>query len=218
MRKVFFSLFIFSLILSGCASIVPGEKKAVERNIDEEYFSIAETYFDLENYSKAIEFYEKVLWDKKLYDYAFYKIALCNAYLKNWDEARISFRKLLKKDKDNMSLKLSLSYIEAMNGNLSKAEKMYRLISEENPDDVEPIKNLVSVLVSRKKYNEAKETLSFIEEKFPDDEDIPEMKNKIDSLMNSKKKVKGSEAQEEDLNESLDEDLFGIEEEDKEEK
>ena len=55
---------------------MPGESRLVRRNIDEEYFAIAETYKSQENYSKAVSYYEKVLLNEDLHDSAYYEIAL----------------------------------------------------------------------------------------------------------------------------------------------
>ena len=44
-----------------CSSLssffAPGELEAISENISAEYFTIAEGYYDLENYAKAIQYY-----------------------------------------------------------------------------------------------------------------------------------------------------------------
>ena len=118
-----------------------------------------------------------------LNDYAFYEIALCNVYLKNWDEAQSSFEQLLQNDLENTTLKTSLAYIEAMRGNLEEAENLYSYLYENNSDDSSILKNLIAVLVSEKKYEEANEKFKIFEEKFPDEESIPAIKKKLEELL-----------------------------------
>ena len=77
-----FLFLMLPFVFCRCATSIPCEKKVIERNLFEEYFSIAENYKSLENYSKAIEYYKKTLPSDSLHDYAFYEIALCNIYLK----------------------------------------------------------------------------------------------------------------------------------------
>ena len=118
-----------------------------------------------------------------MHDYAFYEIALCNVYLKNWDEAQSSFEQLLQNDSENTTLKTSLAYIEAMRGNLEEAENLYSSLYENNPDDSSILKNFIAVLVSEKKYEEANEKFKVLEEKFPDEEAIPTIKKKLEEFL-----------------------------------
>ncbi len=192
---VFFVAFIlaFSSCTSADVHIVPGEKAALDKSITLEYFNIAESYKGLEKYDKAVEYYERAMVNKSLKDSCFYEIAICNVYLKNWNDAVISFRKLLKRDRENSTLKLSLAYIEAVRGNLKQAEKMYEQIIEEFPDELDPKKNYINVLVADKKYDKAEEYLKILEEKYPDDESIESFRQKIKDY---KEEVKQKEKEE----------------------
>lgn len=191
--KIAAALFsVLLLFFFSCASI-PCEKKIIEKNLFEEYFSIAERYKNLEDYSKAIEYYSKALPSKSLHGYAFYEIALCNVYLKNWNEAKSSFETLLQNDSENTTLKSSLAYIEAMRGNLEKAESLYASLYENNPDDSFVLKNLIAVLAAEKKYEEADKNLNLLEEKFPDESSIPDIKKKLKEFLPDQE----SEAEEE---------------------
>lgn len=182
---VSFCLLFFTFAGCGTSSVfpVPGERKAVLSNISAEYFSIAETYKKLGNYAKAVSYYEKVLDSETLGSSALYEIAVCNMHLKEWDKARQSLEILLLRDPQNASLRLSLAYIEAQRGNLEAAENLYRSLSLENPDDAMPLKNLIIVLLSQKKYEEAKESFSLLKEIFPDEESVPLIQAEIDGLL-----------------------------------
>lgn len=181
-----FTVFSFFSCTTGSGIKFPCETKTVYRNLSEEYFAIAETYKSQNNYSKAIEYYTLALKNKELHDSAYYQIALCQVYNKNWAVARKSFRKLLRRDSENSTLKMSLAYIEAMCGNLKKAEKMYDHICAERPDDSEPLVNYINVLIADEKYTDAQEKLTFMEEKFPDEEHIDALKKKIQELTEDK--------------------------------
>ncbi|MCQ2240602.1 tetratricopeptide repeat protein [Treponema sp.] len=214
------SLGFLSLSLVSCGTLskvrIPGETKLIQRNISEEYFSIAETYKGQSNYSKAIEYYTLALDNKELHESAFYQIALCQVYSKNWAPARKSFVKLLKKDPENSSLKMSLAYIEAMCGNLKKAGKMYEFICSERPDDSEPLVNYINVLIAAEKYDKAKEKLELLENKFPDEEHLDNLKKKITELTEDeteKKSEENPDGSSENADDSQEE-LFGLTEED----
>ena len=213
-------LLLMGLLFVSCSSI-PFESKVERHNILEEYFAIAKTYKDQENYKKAVEYYEKVLGDEEFYDFAFYEIAVCNVYLKNWDEAKTSFEELLERDPGNSTLKLSLAYIEAMRGNLEDAQMMYEQIVQEYPFDVEPLKNLVAVLISRGDTQSARQNLALLEERFPDESTIPEIKKKIEdveedpSIVKGEKRQKPEDEEDEDTDEtSEDEESDGENEDD----
>ena len=77
-----FSALVFLLILffqlSSCVSKpipIPGEKKNVIANIYVEYMNIADTYYSLEKYDKALEYYKLSMQSSDLYWAAYYKTA-----------------------------------------------------------------------------------------------------------------------------------------------
>ena len=189
------ALLAVALVFVSCSSI-PFESKVEKHNILEEYFAIAKTYKDQENYKKAIEYYEKVLGDEEFYEFAFYEIAVCNVYLKNWNEAKTAFEELLERDPGNSTLKLSLAYIEAMRGNLEDAQVLYEQIVQEYPHDVEPLKNLIAVLIATADTESAAQNLALLEERFPDESTIPEMKKKIEEVAKDPSIVEGEKKEE----------------------
>lgn len=183
MQRYLFVMLLPLWFFASCASLIPGAREAEIQNIYNEYYSIAQIYKNEGNYTKAIEFYTKVLRNDELSNSAFYEIALCNVYLGNWDEARASFETLLEKDPDNTTLKLSLAYIEAVSGNLEGAEVLYKELCGDPPENVDALKNLINVLAAEGKYDEASERLSVLEENFPDEEGIAELKLKIEEAL-----------------------------------
>ena len=101
---------------------------------------------------------------------------------KNWTEARKIYSTLLKRDPDNVSIKMSLAYIYAMEGKLKSAESIYELLWKENPDSVEVLTNYIDVLIASEKYDEAEKNLSIMKEKFSDDKNISLFEKKLQEL------------------------------------
>ena len=69
---IFVSLFLLFSCQSGYSFRVPGESEIITKNIASEYFSIAEEYFKLKNYQKAIQYYKLAMKDKSLNVSAYY--------------------------------------------------------------------------------------------------------------------------------------------------
>ena len=93
------STFLLCALVASCSSFrAPGEQALRNRNLMAEYFSIASSYEEQKNYSKAIEYYKKVLKDKELHESAYYKVGYCHAKAGNWAEALKIYKQLLQKD------------------------------------------------------------------------------------------------------------------------
>lgn len=173
---------IFFVFLCGCATTriyVPGEKKVVIENIYGEYYSIADEYFKLKNYSKAAEFYTKAASSDALHNAAIFNAARSFALAKNWDEAKKIYLEIEAADGENFEVKQSLAYIYAMSGEFEKSEEIYKGLIETNPDLSEALVNYTIVLLSQEKYEDAKANLDLLKEKFPDEEKIKSIQEKI---------------------------------------
>lgn len=183
---LFFVVFLTSLSSCKTTSVmVPGEKKVRVQQMYSEYYSIAEEYFKLENYSKAIEFYEFAMKDRALHDAAYYKIGQCYAKNKQYDKAYSVFNTILRKDPENKSLKNTLAYLTAMNGNVEEAAELYKQILASDPDNVETLVNYVSVLIILKDYETAKINLSYLEKKYPSTAQIAPLKENLEKIKDS---------------------------------
>ena len=184
------NLFRFSKILAGilfvclcgCKSTriyVPGEKKVIIENIYGEYYSIADEYFKMKNYSKAAEFYTKAASSENLHNAAYFNAARSFALAKNWDEAKKIYLEIEAADGENFEVKQGLAYIYAMSGEFEKAEEIYNDLIETNPDLSEALVNYTIILLSQEKYEEAKSNMDLLKEKFPDEEKIKTIQEKI---------------------------------------
>lgn len=185
-RIYFAALVFFFLCAASCKTtkfIIPGEKKVVVNNIFIEYYNIAEEYFKLKNYSKAAEYYIKASSNKQIYNAAYFKAARSYALAKDWSKALEIYEEIVKNDKDNLTAKESLAYIYAMANDFEKSERLYLELISTNPDSAEVLLNYTIVLMTLEKYNEADEQLKIAKEKFPDEEKIKTLEEKINEAL-----------------------------------
>ena len=186
-QAFFAALAIFVFSLASCKStrfIIPGEKKVAVDNIFIEYYNIAEEYFKLKNYTKAADYYVKASSNKDIHNAAYFKAARCYALAKDWSKAAQVFEEIIKRDKDNISAKESLAYIYAMSNDFERSERLYTELISTNPNSAEVYVNYTIVLVTLEKYQAAADQLALIKEKFPDEEKIKTLEDKINAGLN----------------------------------
>ena len=183
MKKLLF--IAASLLFFSCVSKpipIPGDKAKTINNIYAEYMNIADIYYSLEKYDKALQYYKLSMQNSKLYWAAYYKAAKTYAVQSNWEDALPMYRTLLRRDKENDSLKASLAYIYAMTGELKKAERAYKELIYLQPDNHEYLENLIAVYFAKKQYEDGKRYLDVLIEKFPDSENIAKFKDFVKSV------------------------------------
>lgn len=198
-------IFSFCVCLFSCKSVnsfVPGQKKIQINNLYTEYYNIAETYYSLKNYSKAISYYKICLENKDLYNASYYKLGLSYVMNNEWANAEKIFLDLYKKDSENDSIKSSLAYIYSMNGNLEKAEQFYCEIVKTKPDSSEYLENYIAILIKNEKYQLVEEQLILLKEKFPNSTKIADIEKKLKEL-NSEKESTESEENLTELSETI---------------
>ncbi len=195
MKKFLFIIFS-SFFFFSCASVhvpIPGETEVKKNNIYVEYMNIADAYNDLGKYDKAITYYSYAMKNKSLYWTAFYKLGRSYALNKNWQEAEKVYLKLLKRDSENVSLKMSLAYIYAMNGNLKGSEQLYEELNKNNPDNSDILVNYINVLFAEENYEKAKEKTNELKEKFKDNKNIETFEKKLEELEDSDSSKSGAD-------------------------
>lgn len=138
----------------------------------EEYINIADGYVDLKRYDNAIFYYERALKSKNHYYGVLFKIARVSALKKDWERAKKSYKELLERDPENMSLRSSLAYVSAMSGDLENALKSYEMLSEKAPDNQGILENYIAVLLAAEKKDLAREKIVMLEDKFPQSEKL----------------------------------------------
>lgn len=185
-KRLFYScIFIFFSLCFSCVTKpvpIPGDKKIAIDNIYLEYLNIADVYYSLEKYDKALEYYKLAMQDFKIYWAAYYKTAKVYAVQSNWDSALPMYRRLLRREKDNDSIKASIAYIYSMTGSLKKAERAYKELVFLQPDNQEYLENLIAVYFAREHYEEGRAGLDVLIEKFPDSENIQKFKDVLKTI------------------------------------
>lgn len=170
---IFLLFLIFSFV--SCASTglrIPGEEKIILKNLATEYYTVAEGYLEIKNYTKAAEYYKLAMRNEDLYLTAYYKLARSYALAKNWDEAVKTYNELLERDGDNTLLKTSLAYITAMRGDVDDAIVQYRDLLKENPYDENLLESFVSLLINVGRGEDSEESFFVLKEKFPDNKQL----------------------------------------------
>ena len=180
---------LVTVLLFSCNSSthfpVPGERKITQAALHAEYFLIADAYAELENYEKAIQYYKLAMRDKNLYWTALYKLGRMYAFSKNWNNAKDVFEKLLARDPQNMSLKLSLAYIQAMSGSFDEAKIAYESLIDEQQKNETPLINYIIILLSLEDFDAAETQLAVLKERFPENTSISDFEKRLDELRNS---------------------------------
>lgn len=204
-RKIHFLLilFFFSLILNfSCNSKpipIPGDNGEVIQDIYNAYLVFGDEYFKLENYPQAIKYYKLSMQNKKLYWISYYKLAKSYVLSSDWVNALPMYEKMLKRDPQNDSLKASVAYIQAMMGDLKKAQEIYKELLVIQSDNKEYKENYLAILLSEEKFfNENKtefdQLFELYKTDYPDDKNVEKFNTKYKTY------VKDEETKEEDKN------------------
>ena len=185
MKKLILCFFCCICLIS-CKSTVhlpiPGESTIKQNNIYSEYMSIGDAYLDLEKFDKAITYYQKAMVNKNLYWTAYYKLGRSYALSKKWKDAKKVYFDLLKRDPENISVRMSLAYITAMEGDLDSAEEIYKSLWNNNSDNSEILVNYINVLIANNNVSEAKNLIKTLKEKFQENKNIESFEKKIEEL------------------------------------
>ena len=169
------SIFSFSCSSTKMAVPIPGQSDAVITNIYIEYLNIADIYFGLEKFDKAETYYKAAMGNKDIYWSAYYKLAKCYVYQSKWGDAQTAYETMLKRDSNNISLKSSVAYIYAMNGNTEKSIELYSELMEQSPDQSEILENYICVLLAADKKEDAKTQYDLLKQKFPESKRLEEL-------------------------------------------
>jgi len=171
---------VFSCLIISCSSSkialpIPGQRETAIKNIYIEYLNLADSYYELGKYDKAVSYYKAAMENKDIYWTAAYKLARCYVYQEKWDLAQTGYEDLLKRDPDNKSLQSSLAYIYAMNGNMEKSISLYKTLIEENPDQSEYLENYICLLLAQGKKEDALEQFEILNREHPSSAKLTEL-------------------------------------------
>ena len=185
MRKSIFIVFVRVLFFLCFTKTFA--KGAVEEDLAGEYFSIAQGYTELKNYSKAADYYLKAEKSEKYKNAAQYNLAQVYALQNEWDNCLKYIKPLYKQAPENIKLSTAYAYALASSGKEEKALLIYEKIYLENKETPEYFFNYVRILIIVKKYEKAKELLNESKEKFTQEDDkktISELEKEIEKLLN----------------------------------
>ena len=182
------SLF-FSCVTNNITVPVPGQNAKKTNNIYAEYYTIGDTYFKLEDYKKAAEYYELAMKKKDQYWAAYYKLAKCYVFSSDWNNALPMYKKILERDPENQSLKASLAYIYSMRGDFNKSVLIYEELLNEQADNQDFLENYLAVLIADNKKFEKKNAQKFtaayesLKESYPENKNLKTFEDKYKELM-----------------------------------
>ncbi len=183
--NLFILVFIFSMPLCSCASnggLIPGKSNIETKKIYNEYLSIADIYFGMEKYDKAVEYYKLALNSKENYWGVYYKLARTYTLQSKWNEAMSMYETLLKRDPENNAIKVSIAYIYAMNNETDKAIKTYEELIKNNPENAEYYQNIIAVYLEQKDYESSLKYFETFKQQFTDNQNIEKIEKEIEKL------------------------------------
>lgn len=137
-----------------------------------EYLLLADGYAGLEDYEKALFFYERAAEDPALQNTAQYGMGRMYALSGNWDEAVWLFAGLYAQDPENEILLSSYAYALASSGNIDESLRLYRALRDSRPDDARLAADYVELLFAAGKYAEAEAEAESVRAEFPDSGEI----------------------------------------------
>ena len=204
--------FAAAIIITSCASNnisvpVPGQGQIKTQNIYAEYYMLGDSYYKLEDYKKAAEYYELAMRKKDQYWAAYYKLAKCYVFTSDWNNALPMYKTILERDPDNSSLKASLAYIYSMKGDFKKSISIYEELLSVQPKNQEYLENYLAVMAADEKKFEKSHAEKFtnayetLKTEYPENKNLKTFEDKYKALM----KIKDEEPSEENSEEKTEE-------------
>ena len=186
-----------AVILTSCTSTslsvpVPGQGSVKTRNIYAEYYMLGDSYYKLEDYKKAAEYYELAMRKNDQYWAAYYKLAKCYVFTSDWNSALPMYKTILERDPENASLKASLAYIYSMKGDFKNSIKIYEELLAAQPHNQEYLENYLAVMAADSKKFEKKYAVKFtdtyetLKTEYPENKNLKTFEDKYKELMKIK--------------------------------
>ena len=149
----------------GCTTVT-------ENQFAEEYYNIANTYYEQGEFERATEFYAKSLAiNPELYS-AEYNLAFAYMRLERYDEAEEYLQQLAAADPENLLIQESIGYLAFLRGNANRALELYSSILEQDPARLRVLNNLA--LIKRVQGNNS-EALALFKQAYeinPEDQEL----------------------------------------------
>ena len=165
--------------------LVPGQNRIILQNLSIEYYNVAEAYFNLKNYSKAIEYYKLAMRDENLYAQAYYKLGRSYALGSDWTNAMKVFEELKSRDPENSEIEASIAYINVMSGNIDAAAVQYRDLIEKYPNEQTFLENYLALLLDTGRGELAEKQYVLLKERFPDSKLVSSLSQRIAEIVDN---------------------------------
>lgn len=173
-----------SAAAASCSTLrIPGEERAILRNVAGEYYTLGDGYMEVKNYRKAAECYRLAMRSDDVRDAAFYKLARSYALAQEWDSALSCYGELLARDPSNASLRASEAYVRAMSGDVGGAIPLYEKLAGENPHEEYVQENFTALLLFAGRGEEARAQYLRLKESFPDNARLAEFSKRLAELV-----------------------------------
>ncbi len=183
-------IFLTSCVTNSISVPVPGQGEVKLRNIYAEYYMLGDSYYKLEDYKKASEYYELAMKKKEQYWAAYYKLAKCYVFTSEWNKALPMYKKILERDPENSSIKASLAYIYSMQGDFKNSIIIYKELLELQPKNQDYLENYLALMAADGKKFEKKYSQDFVQTyevlktEFPENKNLKKFEDKYKELMN----------------------------------
>ena len=140
-------LLLSSCSTTGFADLFSGSAQVSSETLAAEYYDIANAYYDLKKYDKAIDYYEKtqdLLPEENLT--ITYNLARIYAIQNKWSSAEQYYSQIFDRDQNNSTIGMAYAYVLAKQGKAMEASALYRGFYERNPADKKLLANFILVL------------------------------------------------------------------------
>ncbi len=181
----------------GFANLLSGSTQVSSETLAAEYYDIANAYYDLKKYDKAIEYYEKtqdILSEENLT--ITYNLARIYALRNMWSDSATYYERIFSRDQNNTTIGMAYAYVLAKQGKTMEASVLYRGFYERNPADKKLLANFILTLLD---FDETYEASKLFEELKTLDEESEEAKKVADAI---KKKADEAAAESEEPEET----------------
>lgn len=143
---------MISLSTFGCQTVT-------NQHFAEEYYNLGNAFFELEQYDRAIEQYNRALTIDRNFSRAEYNLAFSYLELGRYDDARNLIDQLLLSDPDSLLLLESYAYSEYVSGETERAKEKYKAVLAADPQRTNALYNLALIHYTDEEYEEAEALL-----------------------------------------------------------
>ena len=146
MKRILFLPVLFIVL---CASCVSSAQRA------EEYYALGVSYFELQKYAEAENYFQKAKFHKATKNAAEYNLGRIAYETGRYSKADIYFRRIIDRDEENITALTAAAYTSIKLEELERAEIYYRRVLELVPESHDEGYNYALVLAALGKPEEA---------------------------------------------------------------